>query len=309
MKAMRSRCCLSMLAWILKTKPVSLSSSGLTMRVLAGRGKGAGAKSLKASSSSAMPKLLIAEPKKTGVSSRFSLICVVTRVRPGPCAPRLLEEKGGVGPGGDRRLLRTRHRGLRPVADQGGPAGPHRLRREQAPLRAGGGEDQQPLRPLPGHRPVEQRALCWSRLQGHRASRRAPEGVGGGDHRPDLASEARRLRKKYSFEGIHDTYLLDGNTVVSTEYFGNTIILMNLKDFTVERVKLEVDPKIDAGYLARGIFFDGEHYWVGRTPDRGWLMKNPISQIQKFSERGEKIGDPIILDGYYGVFSILAYPE
>ena len=56
-----------MFAWILKTKPENSSSSGETIRVVVGRGPGAGAISTNASSSSRTPKLLIALPKKTGV--------------------------------------------------------------------------------------------------------------------------------------------------------------------------------------------------------------------------------------------------
>ena len=69
MKAMRSRCAGSMLAWILKTKPLSLDSSLVTSREVVARGPGAGALSTKASSSGVTPKLLIAEPKNTGVCS------------------------------------------------------------------------------------------------------------------------------------------------------------------------------------------------------------------------------------------------
>jgi hypothetical protein len=64
---MRSRCAGSMFAWILNTKPVNFSSSGVTTRVTVGRGSGGGAHSTKASSTSRTPKLLIAEPKNTGV--------------------------------------------------------------------------------------------------------------------------------------------------------------------------------------------------------------------------------------------------
>ncbi len=66
-KAMRSRCAGSMLAWILKTTPVNLPSCGETSRWIAARGLGAGASSASASSTSCTPKLLMAEPKKTGV--------------------------------------------------------------------------------------------------------------------------------------------------------------------------------------------------------------------------------------------------
>jgi len=67
MNATRSRCCGSMFAWILNTKPVSFSSAGATSRVVVARGRGAGACSTKKSSSSCTPKLLTAEPKNTGV--------------------------------------------------------------------------------------------------------------------------------------------------------------------------------------------------------------------------------------------------
>ena len=58
-----------MLAWILKTKPVIRGSEGSTMRVWVGAGRGEGAMRMKHSSSSRTPKLLTAEPKKTGASS------------------------------------------------------------------------------------------------------------------------------------------------------------------------------------------------------------------------------------------------
>ncbi len=66
-KAMRSRCAGSMLAWILKTTPVNLGSSGCTTRWMAARSPGAGARSTSASSTSRTPKLLTAEPKNIGV--------------------------------------------------------------------------------------------------------------------------------------------------------------------------------------------------------------------------------------------------
>ncbi len=67
MNAMRSRCCGSMFAWILKTKPVSFASAASTTRSRVSRGSGAGACVAKCASSSSTPKLLIAEPKNTGV--------------------------------------------------------------------------------------------------------------------------------------------------------------------------------------------------------------------------------------------------
>ncbi len=67
MNAMRSRCCGSMFAWILNTKPVSLSSLGVDLALLVSRGSGAGACFAKCASSSSTPKLEIAEPKNTGV--------------------------------------------------------------------------------------------------------------------------------------------------------------------------------------------------------------------------------------------------
>ena len=64
---MRSRCAGSMLAWILKTTPVNLGSSGCTTRWIAVRTLGDGARSTSASSTSCTPKLLTAEPKNIGV--------------------------------------------------------------------------------------------------------------------------------------------------------------------------------------------------------------------------------------------------
>ena len=58
-----------MLAWILKTKPVIFGSAGSTVRVSVCEGRGEGAMRMKHSSSSRTPKLLTAEPKKTGATS------------------------------------------------------------------------------------------------------------------------------------------------------------------------------------------------------------------------------------------------
>ena len=66
-KAMRSRWAGSMFAWILKVKPLKVSSAGSTMRVVVARGPGGGDSSTKASSISRTPKLLMALPKNTGV--------------------------------------------------------------------------------------------------------------------------------------------------------------------------------------------------------------------------------------------------
>ena len=67
-KAIRSRWFGSMLACILKTKPVNFSSSGDTIRSSVSRGRGVGAISIKQSSISRIPKLFKAEPKNTGAS-------------------------------------------------------------------------------------------------------------------------------------------------------------------------------------------------------------------------------------------------
>jgi hypothetical protein len=55
-----------MLAWILNTKPVKAASAGSTRRAPPSRGCGGGAQSSSACRISCTPKLLIAEPKKTG---------------------------------------------------------------------------------------------------------------------------------------------------------------------------------------------------------------------------------------------------
>ncbi len=68
-KAIRSRWFGSILACILNTKPVILGSVGSTVRVSVGEGRGEGAISMKVSSNSFTPKLLMALPKKTGASS------------------------------------------------------------------------------------------------------------------------------------------------------------------------------------------------------------------------------------------------
>ena len=65
---MRSRCLGSMLAWILKMKPVNFDSSGATIREEVSRGLGLGAMSTKVSSISCTPKLLTALPKNTGAN-------------------------------------------------------------------------------------------------------------------------------------------------------------------------------------------------------------------------------------------------
>ncbi|CAB4367715.1 unannotated protein [freshwater metagenome] len=68
-KAMRSRWFGSILAWILKMKAANSASNGRASPSTSGRGAGAGAKSTTASRSICTPKLVIAEPTKTGVLS------------------------------------------------------------------------------------------------------------------------------------------------------------------------------------------------------------------------------------------------
>ena len=63
---MRSRCLGSMLAWILKTKPLNGASAGSTMRGPPSRDCGGGAQSISACRISWTPKLLMPEPKNTG---------------------------------------------------------------------------------------------------------------------------------------------------------------------------------------------------------------------------------------------------
>ena len=73
-KATQSRCFGFMFAWSLKTLALKRGSVGRTSvrspsRVVAARGVGRGARSMKASKSGSTPKLVRAEPKKTGVTS------------------------------------------------------------------------------------------------------------------------------------------------------------------------------------------------------------------------------------------------
>ncbi len=74
-KAMRSRCCGSILACTLKTKPETAFSSGSIGRGSAGCGRGGGARSATPRSNSRTPKLLRALPKNTGVRcpSRYAV--------------------------------------------------------------------------------------------------------------------------------------------------------------------------------------------------------------------------------------------
>src|SRR5690606_37574316 len=67
-KAMRFLWLGSILAWILKTKPLNLFSSGLTSRSSVFLLFGGGAMLIKVSSISCTPKLLTAEPKNTGAT-------------------------------------------------------------------------------------------------------------------------------------------------------------------------------------------------------------------------------------------------
>ncbi len=66
MKAMRSRCDVSMLAGTLNTNPENGASSGPPPSS-SGRGAGEGTRSTTASSRKRTPKLVSAEPKNTGV--------------------------------------------------------------------------------------------------------------------------------------------------------------------------------------------------------------------------------------------------
>lgn len=68
MKAILSWCLGSILAWILKIKPVSLPSDATTSRSSATRDRGVGAHSVKPSSMQSTPKLPKAVPKNTGVN-------------------------------------------------------------------------------------------------------------------------------------------------------------------------------------------------------------------------------------------------
>ncbi len=56
-----------MFAWILNTKPENAGSAGCTIRSPPSRGCGGGAQSINAVRISRTPKLLMPEPKKTGV--------------------------------------------------------------------------------------------------------------------------------------------------------------------------------------------------------------------------------------------------
>ena len=69
MKAMRSRCCGSIFAWILNTKPLNASLSGPTDPMSVSRGWGFGDISTKQSNNCLIPKPRKAEPKNTGVWS------------------------------------------------------------------------------------------------------------------------------------------------------------------------------------------------------------------------------------------------
>ncbi len=69
MKAMRSRCRGFMLAWILKMKPEKSGWWGSRDPSIATRGRGGGARRSRCSRNGPTPKLVIAEPKKNGVTS------------------------------------------------------------------------------------------------------------------------------------------------------------------------------------------------------------------------------------------------
>ena len=75
-KATRSRCLGSMLAWSLNTKPLKPSRSGSTRPSLLDRAMGRCAISRKASRKGRTPKLVMAEPKNTGVSSPACTISI-----------------------------------------------------------------------------------------------------------------------------------------------------------------------------------------------------------------------------------------
>ena len=82
MKAMRSRWFGSMFAWILKTNPVILASSAVTVRVAAACARGEGANSAIASMRSLTPKSLSALPNRTGVRWPSRKACLSKGFRP-----------------------------------------------------------------------------------------------------------------------------------------------------------------------------------------------------------------------------------
>jgi hypothetical protein len=119
-----------------------------------------------------------------------------------------------------------------------------------------------------------------------------------------LDYSSKRLIKRIRTEGLHDSYLLDGN-ILSTEYFGNRILQLDYNTFRVRSIPLEIAPHYESGYLTRGILQYNDSYWVGHTVHNGWTKRIP-AKLRNYSLAGKWLEQEIELPNYVGAYSLVA---
>jgi len=122
-----------------------------------------------------------------------------------------------------------------------------------------------------------------------------------------LDRSTRALCKVVRCEGLHDSKRFKDGSIWSTQYFGRSLVRLDLSSLEIRTLRLDATPPTRGGYLTRGLIEVDDGFWIGHTVQRGWTDPNAAARLRKYSRAGRWTGEEIVLAGYVGVYDIVEW--
>ena len=106
-------------------------------------------------------------------------------------------------------------------------------------------------------------------------------------------------------EGLHDLHEYKNRFLISTEYFGNAVRIVDKQDFSSKRIPLETSEANRGMDLTRGVHVVEDEIWVGTTIHRARMASDIGASIKSFDFEGKWTGKEIKLPGHPGVYDFV----
>lgn len=113
-----------------------------------------------------------------------------------------------------------------------------------------------------------------------------------------------KLISRIQTEGLHDLQHDRNGLLYSTEYFRNTLTVLDINDFSIKNIKLDIPPYTE-GYLTRGVHVLENSIWAGHTTHRNSINTGSNAALRNYNFSGQWTGKEIQLEGYSGVYTLV----
>ena len=118
----------------------------------------------------------------------------------------------------------------------------------------------------------------------------------------------RKLISTVKLDGIHDVKPYGKSSVLSTQYFTNTVIQFDIKSSAITRTKLRIPESLHRQYLTRGILSDRNSILVGHTQRRGWTETSPSALLRRYDMSGNWLEWEATVPDVVGIYDFVRTP-